>query len=61
MTPAARGALLGILKRTVIGHWSLVISEINNTQEPHLIGRGCQPPAPLDPPQKLLIIRSILR
>jgi hypothetical protein len=55
MPPAARGALLGILKRTVIGNWSLVIGEINNTQEPPLIGRDCQPPVPLDPLQKLLI------
>jgi hypothetical protein len=49
MPPAARGALLGILERTVICHWSFVIGEKNNIQKPPLIGRGCQPPAPLDP------------
>jgi hypothetical protein len=53
--PAARGTLFVILKRTVIGHWSFVIGEINNTKKPTLIGRGCQPPVPLDPLQKLLI------
>jgi Spy/CpxP family protein refolding chaperone len=53
---ATRGTLFEILKRTVICHWSFVIGEKNNIQKPPLIGRGCQPPAPLDPPQKLLII-----
>ena len=46
---------MGILERTVICHWSFVIGEKNNIQKPPLIGRGCQPPVPLDPLQKLLI------
>jgi hypothetical protein len=54
-----RGTLFEILKRTVIGHWSFVIGEKNNTKKHTLIGWGCQPPVPLDPPQKLFIKVSV--
>jgi hypothetical protein len=55
LPPAARGALFVILKRTVIGHWSFVIGEINNTKKQTLIGRGCQPPAPWTPSKSFLL------
>jgi hypothetical protein len=56
LPPAARGTLFVILKRTVIGHWSFVIGEINNTKKQTLIGRGCQPPAPWTPCKSFSLI-----
>jgi hypothetical protein len=54
-----QGGSFVMLERTVICHWSFVIGEKNNIQKQPLIGRGCQPPAPLDPQQKLLIKKKV--